>query len=275
MALVMHAANNKNAWKGLIAAEYSGVEVELARNFELGVSNRTPEFIKMNPMGKMPVLETPDGIVTESNTIARYVTCLKPDNPLYGSSLIENAKIEQWVDFAATELDPSIAGWVYPRVGFRPFIQGVEELSISNLKRIMEALNSHLASNTYLVGNSVTLADVVMTCNLHPGFNRVMTKSFTSQYPHVERYYWTLVNQPNFRKVMGEAKQAESILPLPSAQKPAQVAQTKEPEPEVKKVPAKDVSADKQEAPRPKLKNQLDLLPPSRMILDEWKRLVL
>lgn len=50
----MHAGTgNKNAFKALIAAEYSGVKVELVKNFEMGVSNKTPEFIKMNPMGKV------------------------------------------------------------------------------------------------------------------------------------------------------------------------------------------------------------------------------
>ncbi|XP_024170797.1 elongation factor 1-gamma isoform X2 [Rosa chinensis] len=63
----------------------------MVKDFEMGLSNKTPEFLKMNPIGKVPVLETPDGPVFESNAIARYVTHLKADNPLYGSSLIEYA----------------------------------------------------------------------------------------------------------------------------------------------------------------------------------------
>lgn len=51
---VLHAGKtNKNAYKTLIAAEYSGVKVELIPDFEMGVSNKTPEFIKMNPIGKV------------------------------------------------------------------------------------------------------------------------------------------------------------------------------------------------------------------------------
>ncbi|WP_285164290.1 glutathione S-transferase N-terminal domain-containing protein, partial [Mycobacterium tuberculosis] len=71
MALVLHTFDkNKNAWKALIAAEYSGVKVEVTKDFQMGVSNKTPEFLKMNPLGKVPVLETPDGAVFESNAIA-------------------------------------------------------------------------------------------------------------------------------------------------------------------------------------------------------------
>jgi len=276
MALVLHAtANNKNAWKGLIAAEYSGVQVELVKFFEMGVSNKSPEFIKMNPLGKVPVLETPDGPVFESNAIARYVTRSKADNPLYGSSLIEYAHIEQWMDFAATEIDPSIAWWYYPRIGYRPIIQQAEDYAIATLKRALEALNTHLASTTYLVGHAVTLADIVMTCNLYTGFTGVMTKTFSSQFPHVERYFWSLVNQPNFRKVMGEVKQAESVPPVSSAKKPAQAKESKpkEAKKEASKPKIEEAAAEEEEAPKPKPKNPLDLLPPSKMILDEWKRL--
>ena len=39
-----------------------------------------------------------------------------------------------------------------------------EEAAISALKKALTALNTHLSSNTYLVGHSVTLANIVMTC---------------------------------------------------------------------------------------------------------------
>ncbi|KAJ7949719.1 elongation factor 1-gamma-like [Quillaja saponaria] len=287
MALVLHAGNtNKNGFKALIAAEYSGVKVDLVKNFQMGVSNRTPEFLKMNPIGKVPVLETPDGSIFESNAIARYVTHLKADNPLYGSSLIEYAHVEQWIDFASLEIDANILRWYIPRIGFSVYLPPAEEAAISALKRALDALNSHLASNTFLVGHNVTLADIILTCNLTLGFSRILTKSFTSEFPHVERYFWTMVNQPNFRKVLGVVKQTEAIPPVQSAKKPSQPKEPAKPKAkdeakkeatkEVKKEPAKpkaEGTGEEEEAPKPKPKNPLDLLPPSKMILDEWKRL--
>jgi elongation factor 1-gamma len=273
MALVLHSGSgNKNAFKGLIAAEYCGVKVELAKDFQMGVSNKTPEFIKMNPLGKVPVLETPDGAVFESNAIARYVARSKGDNFLYGSSLIEYARVEQWMDFAATEVDSNIAKWLYPRLGFVPYIPAAEEIGIAGLKRALDALNTHLASNTFLVGHSVTLADIVMTCNLYHGFARLLTKTFTSEFPHVERYFWTMVNQPNFKKVIGEVKQADAVPPVQKkAAAPAKPKEVKKEAP--KEAPKPVVEAPEEEAPKPKPKNPLDLLPPSKMVLDDWKRL--
>ena len=44
---------NKNAYKALIVAEYNGVKVDLAPGFTMGVTNKSPEFLKMNPIGKV------------------------------------------------------------------------------------------------------------------------------------------------------------------------------------------------------------------------------
>nr|XP_043623885.1 elongation factor 1-gamma-like isoform X2 [Erigeron canadensis]XP_043623886.1 elongation factor 1-gamma-like isoform X3 [Erigeron canadensis] len=273
MALVLHSAVNKNTYKAQIAAEYvGGVEIKLVDNFQMGVSNKTPEFLKMNPIGKVPVLETSEGTIFESNAIARYVA---RGSSLFGSSAIEYGQIEQWIDFSSFELDANIGGWAYPRLGFRTYIKPAEENYIAGLKRGLAALNTYLASRTFLVGDAVTLADIIVTCNMLLGFKLVMTKSFTSEFPHVERYFWTMVNQPNFSKIVGEVKQTEAVPPLSSAKKP-EAKPKEEPKKEVKKEEAlkpKPEAAEEEEAPKPKAKNPLDLLPPSKMVLDDWKRL--
>lgn len=283
MALVLHTTKtNKNAYKILITAEYTGVQVELVQNFEMGVSNKTPEFLKMNPIGKVPVLETPDGPIFESNAIARYVARLKPDNSLCGSSQIECGLIEQWIDFATFEIDANLRFWFLPRIGRAVYLPPAEEAAITALKRALGALNTYLASNTFLAGHAVTLADIIVTCNLHFGFTMLMTKSFTAEFPHVERYFWTMVNQPNFSKIIGVVKQTESVAPVQAAKKPSQPKEAAKPKPkeeakkETKKEapkPKVEAGEEEEEAPKPKPKNPLDLLPPSKMILDEWKRL--
>ncbi|CAI0375116.1 unnamed protein product [Linum tenue] len=281
MALKLYAGypGNKNANKARIVAEYSGVKISMVENFEMGVTNKTPEFLKMNPIGKIPVLETPEGAVFESNAIARYVAKLKADNPLFGSTTIEYGQIEQWIDFSSLEIDAPLLSYFKARMGWTPYFPAVEEATLADLKRGLGALNTHLASNTYVVGDSITLADIVVACNLYLGFARLLPKTFTSEFPHVERYFWTLVNQPNFKKILGDVKQTDSFPPIESAKKPGQQkekAKPKEaPKKEAKKEePAKPVdAAAEEEAPKPKAKNPLDLLPPSKMILDDWKRL--
>jgi elongation factor 1-gamma len=290
--LVIHSQKvNKNSYKSLIAAEYVGVKVEMVSDFQMGVTNKSPEFLKMNPIGKVPVLQTPEGPIFESNAMARYVANMK-DVGLVGSSAYEKALVEQWIDFATMEIDVNAGGWVYPRLGFGIFNEEVEAFKISNLKRALTCLNAHLASRTYLVGESITLADIVLICNMIVLVKLAATKEFTSEFPHVERYFWTLVNQPNFKKILGEVSQATQPLGPPPAQdaKPAAAvtAAPKESAPKQKKekaapapkpasapapAPAPESVDDEEAAPVKKAKNSLDLLPPSPMVLDNWKRL--
>ncbi|KAJ7521310.1 hypothetical protein O6H91_19G047500 [Diphasiastrum complanatum] len=302
--LLLHTGpGNKNSLKSLIAAEFVGVKIEVAQNFQMGVSNKTREFLKLNPLGKVPVLETPDGAIFESNAIARYVLKLKNNN-LLGSSLIDQAHVDQWIDFATTEIDSGLSRWVYPRLGYEVYSPEVEEFTISAIRRSLGALNTHLTSHTYLVGHSVTLSDIVLICNLSLGYRTVFTEAFTADYPHVGRYFWTLVHHPQFKKHLGTVVIGERTLPPPpktsavqdkSAQsnkesnKPIVEPPTKpnkesnkpivepptKPKQEVSKPKEESLAAgDEDEAPsKPKAKHPLDLLPPSSMVLDNWKRL--
>jgi hypothetical protein len=56
--------------------KYAGVEVKLAENFQMGVTNKTPEYLARHPLGQVPLLDTPEGPLFESVTLARYGTSL-------------------------------------------------------------------------------------------------------------------------------------------------------------------------------------------------------
>ena len=57
-------AGNFRAFKALIAAEYAGIEITVPA-FSLGKDNNTKEFKQMSPLGKLPVLKTPQGALFE------------------------------------------------------------------------------------------------------------------------------------------------------------------------------------------------------------------
>jgi hypothetical protein len=58
--------------KALIAAEFGGQKIEYPTTFKMGTDNKTPEFLKKNPNGQVPTLDTPDGPLWESTAIAKY-----------------------------------------------------------------------------------------------------------------------------------------------------------------------------------------------------------
>ncbi|CAL5228080.1 g11148 [Coccomyxa viridis] len=274
--------NNKNAWKALIAAEYVGAKIEVPA-FEMGKTNKTPEFLKLNPNGKVPTLETPQGGVFESNAIARYVARIA-DKGLFGTTTFEAGQVEQWIDFTTQEIDAPMLSWFLPIIGFMEYNQKKEEAAIQAVKKGMGVLEKHLHSRTFLVGHTATLADIVGVCNLYFGYTKVFDGSFAKEFPAVTRWFMTLVHQPQFARVMGEVEMAKEPMKYDGKKSPAPAAPKKESKPEQpKKVQEKAPPAAKpaapatpepeEEKPKEKPKDPLAALPPSKMVLDSWKRL--
>lgn len=74
-----------------------GIEVPIAAIDMMKGENQTPEFLNLNPLGTLPVLELDDGVIlTESVAICRYFEFSKPENNLFGHDGLEQARVEMW-----------------------------------------------------------------------------------------------------------------------------------------------------------------------------------
>src|SRR3990167_6975645 len=58
---------------------------------------KTDEYLKINPKGEAPSLETPQGIIYESGAIMRYLSGLRPEIGLNGRNFFESSQIEIWM----------------------------------------------------------------------------------------------------------------------------------------------------------------------------------
>jgi elongation factor 1-gamma len=202
---------NFRAFKVLIAAEYAGINIELPE-FKLGQDNTSPEFLKKSPLGKVPVLDTPHGALFESNAIARYVARLRPDAELLGKSFFESAQVDAWIDFSSHNLELPASLWFYPVLGTVNAGAAVITKAKADVATALTVLNNHLADKTYLVGHKITLADIVVASTLVYPFKFVADPSYRAQFPHVIRWFTTLVNQPQFEAVVGTVVLAETEL---------------------------------------------------------------
>merc|ERR1712146_282015 len=189
--------------KALIAAKYVGVDIATPE-FEFGKDNKSKEFLAKNPLGKVPVLETDKGYLFESGAILRYVARLAPAAGLMGSSFYEQALVDQWADFATSDLDGVLAPWVYPITipGF-PHDATAAAQSKAKASKALESLNKYLEAHTFLAGERITAADIAVCGSLLQPFQTVMDDSYRKQYPNVVRWFMTCVNQPNFKAVLG------------------------------------------------------------------------
>mmetsp|Transcript_2876 Transcript_2876/g.3356 ORF Transcript_2876/g.3356 Transcript_2876/m.3356 type:complete len:402 (+) Transcript_2876:22-1227(+) len=251
---------NPRAFKGMIAAKYNGVDVA-EEAVEMGKTNKTPEFLQMNPMGKVPVLETPEGAVWESNAIARYCARLNGNQAkLFGRSAIEEAQVEQWLDWVRGEVEVPGAVWLYPIFGIIEENPQATKLAIEDVKKAMDTLDLHLKTRTFLVGHRLTLADIVVSQTLTPFYKMVFDAGFRKKYTNVNRWFNTCVNQKTFIAVAGEVALCQK----------AQVAKAVVKAEAPKEAPKE---AAKPEAAPAKKGNPLDSLPKSSFDLEEWKRM--
>jgi elongation factor 1-gamma len=277
---VLAYPGNKGAFKALIVAEMTGVQVEAPR-FQMGTDNKAPAFLAINPIGKVPALSIDGGKgggVFESNAMARYVARLTPAGAalLGGADPLTAAHVDQWVDFLTNELDTPILAWFLPAAGMRTEAEcGTAPAAIARVERGMAVLDAVLRERTFLVGDAVTLADIVGAASLWLGFTKLFEPALVAKYPNVARYYDTLAHQPAFEKVMGEvvyAKAGALAAVAEDAKKAAAAASAPAPVPAPAGAAAADPS-DPSAPAAPKPKNPLDLLPPSTMALDAYKRL--
>lgn len=271
--LYTYPANNR-AMMALIAAQYNGVYIHVPE-FAMGTENKTEEFLKMNPNGKVPTLKTPEGAIFESTAIARYVARMRNDTGLLGATFFQQAQVDEWIDWATTELISVTNPWLYTIFGFFPPNPKVVEQAKENTKKPLAILNGHLAEHTFLVGERITLADIVMVCQLLYPMKFLFAPEYRAAYPSLMRWFNTCVNQKEFLAVMGPVELAEVSMALPAAPKKEkkekkEQPKKEQPKKEEKKEEKKEAPA---EAPAKKAKNPLDLLPATPFDLDNWKRI--
>ncbi|KAK4526145.1 hypothetical protein GAYE_SCF20G4059 [Galdieria yellowstonensis] len=200
-------SNNPRAQKALIAAEYAQVSVEVPP-FEMGKDNKTPEFLKLFPLGKVPALETPQGPISESPAIAWYFAKLRQDKGLCGSTFYEECQVQQWISFAEDAFTKHYPVLLYPYFmpGNFAYQEQEAEKAKVQMKRYLDVMESHLIHNTYLVGERVTLADITAVCYIVPLFRIALGESFRASYGCVLRWLHTCLKKQQFQRVIGSVE---------------------------------------------------------------------
>jgi len=216
--------------KALIAAQFNGVKIDV----HAGVDNKAPEFLEKNPTGSLPTLETESGVIFESNAIARYVVRLNDTAKLYGRSPFESSSIDSWLDFANTEIRGPSNDIVPGLLGHGGFNKPAAEAAKAKLHKVLATLDSYLLSRTFLVGESVTLADIVVSVQLVPLFRLVFDPQFRQPFVNVVRWFLTCINQSQFKSVLGEVTLAE-VAAQPQKQEKKKEEKPKEEKPKEEK----------------------------------------
>ncbi len=124
------------------------------------VSGHSAEHARRHPLGRVPVLETDDGLLYESAALCLHVADLYPDAkliPPLGS--YDRARIYQWSFFAMTELEPAMIRTLQARRGGDAGATEVAEIRLANA---FAALGHAVDGNDYVTGDGFTIADVIV-----------------------------------------------------------------------------------------------------------------
>jgi glutathione S-transferase len=146
-----------------------GISIERREVDAAGGANALPDFLRLNPLGKLPVLELDDGsAIAESLAICRYLEALHPQPPLMGQTPQVSAKIEMWTLRMDHELSQPIAlAFVHSSDFYRGRVEQVPEVAGWARNRALQTmawLDGELAERSHIAGDDYTLADIVAQC---------------------------------------------------------------------------------------------------------------
>jgi len=148
-----------------------GVDFESIRVNLVAGEHQRPEFLKINPAGKIPVLVDGDLVLTESVAIVLYLGEKYSSKGLLPADLGRRAQVNRWLLFAATELEQPL--WRISRhTALYPEEQRLPEdvvIAGREFKEMAAVLEKHMQGREFVAGDSATVADFVLAYTLDWG----------------------------------------------------------------------------------------------------------
>ena len=197
---ILGKASSINVRKVLWTCEELGIAYEREDWGSGFASTHSPEFLRLNPNAQVPVIVDDAGVLWESNTICRYLTAKHHHADLLPTDPAARARVEQWMDWQATELNSSWSYAFMALVRKDPECQDPHQIAVGvdDWNRKMTILEHQLAATkAYVAGPRFSLADIVIGLSV----NRwLMTPMERPDLPAVDEYFQRLAQRPGFLK---------------------------------------------------------------------------
>lgn len=168
-----------------------GVEFEAVKINLLAGEASSPEFLRLNPAAKLPVLVDGDQVLTESVAIVLYLAEKYPDGGLLPKNLSDRAQAYRWLLFTATELEQPLwrmarHGFLYPEDKRSP---ADIQLAREDFRPMVEVMDRHMQGRSYVVGDSATVADFVLAYTLDWANEEALLEDFPTLKQYMESMY--------------------------------------------------------------------------------------
>ncbi len=185
-----------------IVLEWIGEPYELER-VQLG----SPEYLKLNPLGQVPVMiDGNSGVMNQADALLKYLVHKYPAAGLGDDGTLAGAyELDRWLAFFTGDFHPAF----YPF--FRPSRywpeademaqQTIKTASYQLIERVLTHLNQHLEGKDYIVGDRRTIADPYAFAMIRWG-NYLPTP--LSDYANVERFYQQFKQDEGVQRAMAQ-----------------------------------------------------------------------
>lgn len=179
-----------------------GLSIERREVDAAAGANAKPDFLRLNPLGKLPVLELDDGsTIAESLAICRYLEALNPEPSLMGLTPQTAAHIEMWTLRMDHELSQPIAlAFVHSSDFYRGRVEQVSEVASwarGRALKTMSWLDGELAGRSHIAGEDYTLADIVAQCACVLG--KAVGLRIPAEMTHLSRWFAQVSARPTAR----------------------------------------------------------------------------
>ena len=150
----------------VLGLQLEEIKVDLAKG-----EQRSPEYLALNPNGAIPVLVDGDFVLTESRAIMQYLASKKPEAGLVPRDEAARADVTRWQFWDAAHFSPQLGTITFekivkPRIGMgEPDTRRIDE-ALANFRRFAAVLNKRLDGRAYVVGTSLTVADLTLASSL-------------------------------------------------------------------------------------------------------------
>ena len=166
-----HHPMSANSRRAVMTALHLEVKVEKVLVDLAKREQRTPEFLRLNPNGHVPVLDDGGFVLWESNAIMQYLADKTPGQTVYPQELQARADVNRWLFWSAHHWAPSISilGWenfVKQLIGQGPPDPATVKRGEGLVTELVGILDAHLAGKAWVAQGMLTLADLALAAPL-------------------------------------------------------------------------------------------------------------
>jgi len=166
-----HYPFSSNARRARMTAVHLDVKLELIVVDLAKGEQRKPEFLRINPNGRVPVMDDEGFILTESHAIMQYLADKTSGQTVYPQEIHARADVNRWLFWSAHHFQPavSILGWEYivkPLIGAGPPDPAAVQRGEAQVSDLARVLDEHLAGKQWLAQDRLTLADLAVASPL-------------------------------------------------------------------------------------------------------------